>query len=305
MSVTIQIRRDTAANWTSENPGEGHSEQNPNPPLAIGEMGLETDTKKFKVGDGSTVWNSLGYWLGGGGSSVISGLTLSNNTGDSDHDIDIAVGEVDGMELSSILTKQIDAAWAAGDDAGGLFSGTVAADTWYSLFLIKKDSDGSIDAGFDTSVSAENIPTGYTAYRYIGSVLTDSSSNILPFTQYGDWFFWVTPILDINNATISTTSALYVLSAPPGRETVTFFHVGSWNVTTAYELNIYSPDVSDQTPSYTTTGAVIKTHHNNTTFVNSWQFAKTNTAAQVRARADANSTKLYLVTAGFIDTRGN
>ena len=46
----IQLRRDTAANWTSEDPT-----------LAAGEMGFETDTGKFKIGTGSTAWNSLLY----------------------------------------------------------------------------------------------------------------------------------------------------------------------------------------------------------------------------------------------------
>lgn len=50
MPVQIQFRRDTAANWTSNNPT-----------LAIGELGLETDTSQIKVGDGTTAWNSLGY----------------------------------------------------------------------------------------------------------------------------------------------------------------------------------------------------------------------------------------------------
>ena len=48
--TTIKIRRDTAANWTANNPI-----------LATGEPGLETDTKKIKYGDGSTAWNSLSY----------------------------------------------------------------------------------------------------------------------------------------------------------------------------------------------------------------------------------------------------
>jgi hypothetical protein len=39
----IRLRRDTAANWTSANPT-----------LLAGEMGVETDTRKYKVGDGST-----------------------------------------------------------------------------------------------------------------------------------------------------------------------------------------------------------------------------------------------------------
>jgi hypothetical protein len=43
MAVQIQIRRGTAANWTSANPT-----------LAEGELGYETDTGKLKAGDGST-----------------------------------------------------------------------------------------------------------------------------------------------------------------------------------------------------------------------------------------------------------
>ena len=50
MADQIQLRRDTAANWTSSNPT-----------LASGEIGLETDTDQFKVGDGTTAWTSLGY----------------------------------------------------------------------------------------------------------------------------------------------------------------------------------------------------------------------------------------------------
>lgn len=46
----IQVRRGTAASWASANPT-----------LAAGEWGYETDTKLYKIGDGSTVWNSLVY----------------------------------------------------------------------------------------------------------------------------------------------------------------------------------------------------------------------------------------------------
>jgi hypothetical protein len=60
----IQIRRDTAANWTSANPT-----------LAQGELGLETDTGKLKAGTGSTAWTSLGYYSLG---ILSSGITLTN-----------------------------------------------------------------------------------------------------------------------------------------------------------------------------------------------------------------------------------
>ncbi len=46
----IQLRRGTAAAWAAENPV-----------LDAGESGFETDTRKFKIGDGTTAWNSLQY----------------------------------------------------------------------------------------------------------------------------------------------------------------------------------------------------------------------------------------------------
>lgn len=51
--ATIRLKRDTAANWTANNPV-----------LALGEPGWETDNLKGKVGDGVTGWNSLPYSLG-------------------------------------------------------------------------------------------------------------------------------------------------------------------------------------------------------------------------------------------------
>ena len=52
MAVTIQTRRDDAADWATANPV-----------LALGEIGIETDTDKAKYGDGFTLWNDLEYWI--------------------------------------------------------------------------------------------------------------------------------------------------------------------------------------------------------------------------------------------------
>lgn len=54
MAIRIQLRRGTAAEWTAANPT-----------LLPGEVGVETDTGKLKIGDGSTQWNSLAYSPGG------------------------------------------------------------------------------------------------------------------------------------------------------------------------------------------------------------------------------------------------
>ena len=48
MAIRIQLRRDTAANWASANPI-----------LRAGELGIETDTNKFKIGTGVAAWNSI------------------------------------------------------------------------------------------------------------------------------------------------------------------------------------------------------------------------------------------------------
>ena len=50
MASIIQIRRDLAANWTSANPI-----------LASGEIGLETDTDQFKLGNGVDAWSVRPY----------------------------------------------------------------------------------------------------------------------------------------------------------------------------------------------------------------------------------------------------
>jgi hypothetical protein len=50
MAVQIQFRRGLASEWTAANTV-----------LAEGELGLETDTSRYKIGNGATAWTSLSY----------------------------------------------------------------------------------------------------------------------------------------------------------------------------------------------------------------------------------------------------
>ena len=68
MAVQIQLRRGTASQWTSTNPT-----------LAAGEIALETDTRKLKLGDGSTAWTSLAYFSAGSGD--ITGVDITAGDG--------------------------------------------------------------------------------------------------------------------------------------------------------------------------------------------------------------------------------
>ncbi len=66
MAVQIQLRRGTASEWTAVNPT-----------LAAGELVIETDTDKYKIGDGSTAWTSLGYSSLPSGSATLASPTFT------------------------------------------------------------------------------------------------------------------------------------------------------------------------------------------------------------------------------------
>ena len=65
MAIRIQLRRDTAANWTSSNPV-----------LRAGEFGIETDTLKFKIGNGSSTWTQIANYAN------VTDAGLSNSLND-------------------------------------------------------------------------------------------------------------------------------------------------------------------------------------------------------------------------------
>jgi hypothetical protein len=90
MSSIIQIKRGTATAWTSANPT-----------LNAGEMGFESDTKKMKVGDGSTAWTSLAYTTTDGDISGVTagtGLSGGGNSGAVTLAIDSTVATLTGSQ---------------------------------------------------------------------------------------------------------------------------------------------------------------------------------------------------------------
>ena len=118
--ITIKLRRGTAAQWAATNPV-----------LAEGEVGLETDTRKFKVGTGAAAWNSMQYWGGSGGGGAADFIDLGDvppsYAGQGGKYVKVKIGE-DGLEfgtltvaisdvtgLSSALSNLVPYAGASGD----------------------------------------------------------------------------------------------------------------------------------------------------------------------------------------------
>jgi|GEM_PF-3569951 len=240
--------------------------------------------------------------------SYLAGLQLSNGA-DADQDIDIAVGECRDsanscdLILASGLTKQLDAIFAAGTDAGGLFSGSAANSTGYHVFIIKKDSDDTIDVGFDTSSVAKNIPEGYTEYRRLGWIYTDGAgADIYGFTQIGDTFLWDNPFESVDEGNVDQqAAALKTMDVPVGLKVKALINV---RITDGGNPITYlsCPDANDEAPS--TSAAPLASIGGESNVV-SYMEVYTNTSAQIRVRGDTASVNEFdITTLGWIDRRG-
>lgn len=245
-----------------------------------------------------------------GGSSLprgyIDGCIIQNDATDPSHDINLLAGvcrdSTNQYDLATtgIFTKQLDGSWAIGSGVGAMDTGSIAAASWYHIWIIRRDSDATIDWLASLSATAPTMPVGWTAKRRVGSVLTDGSANIIPFTQFGDQFLWSVPVTDANAVAVGTTAILVTLSVPTG---IKVFPLLSFSYMFKTAVNIWgffsSPDVTDTLPA----AVYASTHYSS---FPGWQGVnlRTNTSGQIRARSNTAGSALYLITAGWTDPRG-
>lgn len=208
----------------------------------------------------------------------IAGYLISQDTGDTQHDIRFEHGEArdadntSNMIRTSHIIKQLDNTWAEGNNQGGRPSAvSLDPDTWYHCFIIGVPGVGSetalkVDAGFDTSITAANLLTdastfGYTKHRYVGSILTDSSAtpNITDFLarDYGSFreVVWVTLANDASLTSISDpSSGSITLRVPPNRRIRAVINVAGADASGG-DIIVYlrEPLQTDSTPETITT----------------------------------------------------
>jgi len=118
-TVRIQVRRGVAADWTSVNPI-----------LAAGEMGVETDTNKFKFGNGTGAWNTLAY-------------AASDSA---------AIGEISQDAINTALTMGSGLTKTYNDGANTI---TISVDS--SVVATKSYVDAAV-AGLSSSVDGTYVP---------------------------------------------------------------------------------------------------------------------------------------------------
>ena len=91
INTRIQLRNDLAATWDSKNPV-----------LKKGEIGIEIDTRKMKVGDGTTAWEALPY-MGADANDI---LAVINENRDTCTQIELTQGQTDADGLATITSPK-------------------------------------------------------------------------------------------------------------------------------------------------------------------------------------------------------
>lgn len=134
----IQVRRDTDANWTSANPT-----------LAAGEWGFETNTGKVKMGDGSTNWAGLTYFIPGVGAG---GSTIATDTiWDTKGDLAAATGADTAQKLAAGSNGKI-LVTASGQTTGLLWdTGYLGGLELVYKYTVAGSDKASIDTGADSA----------------------------------------------------------------------------------------------------------------------------------------------------------
>jgi len=161
MPVQIQLRNGTAAQWTAANPT-----------LAAGEVGIESDTKKQKFGDGTTAWNSLGY---AGGSGTVTGVTGTSpvaSSGGAAPAISLASGY--GDTLNPYASKTANQVLAAPNGTSGVpsFRALVSAD----IPTLNQNTTGTA-AGLSATLAVASGGTGQTTANTAFNALAPSQTS--------------------------------------------------------------------------------------------------------------------------------
>lgn len=238
---------------------------------------------------------------------AIYGLTYANGT-DATNDIDIAAGGC--MDSTgaywitlSAITKQLDASWAVGTNAGGLDTGSIGNSDYY-IWAIARSDTGVTDVLFSLSSTAPTMPANYDFKRLIGW-FKRVGATIVSFKTYelsggGLELLWSSPTLDIDlAATLTTSRRTDAVKVPLNLSTVALLNVSINDGSAGSLVYLYCPDLTDVAPSSTV--APLATSSNGSNNV-PWaiQRIRTSSAGLIAARASVATIDNYRVsTLGF------
>lgn len=262
--------------------------------------------------DTGTAWSQLGAPVSNQLVSQRASMTLANNgtatasfvtfpgavTSD-----DTTIGNRVILTLPATITKKPGTAWAVGSGNGCLDTGSVAAFTFYHVFVISRLDTGVVDILCSASATAPTMPANYTKKQRLGAIRTTwyptPGAEIYPFTQTGTEFRWATPTLDYTNATPGTSAVIATLAVPNGilaRALVNTMLSGGPNVVYLRALT-----ESDMAPSGTPVAPLGSTA-NESGAQTAQVWVTTDPAQRISFRGTANAP-VSLVTIGWVDVQ--
>ena len=152
----IQIRRGTAASWTSANPT-----------LAAGEFGFETDTNKLKCGNGTTAWTGLSYLNNDGditGVTAGTGISGGGTSGTVTVSIDTSV-TADLSTAQTLTNKTLTTPTITQGTSTPSFSAN-------AYTLVSGDAGKALLASNSSTAGTVYVPTNASVAYAIGTQIT-------------------------------------------------------------------------------------------------------------------------------------
>ena len=243
-------------------------------------------------------------------------ITISNNATDANNDIDFSAGNFQfsdgsGQVTATAMTKRLDATWSAGTNQGGLLNGTAvpkAINSTYHCYKIYNPTTGVEDSAFLLGVAGTApdptsvLPSGYTKFEDRGSILTDGSGNIRPFTQDKKYFTLTTPVLSQSLTLTANTRGSYAITTPLGKRTNANIHGTNVKNGSAYSQTWISDlNTTDIDPVLNGGFETLKGNMTYSSDNEIWR--KTNLTSQIGIRTNnsTSSTEIKIVTMGWED----
>lgn len=163
LNTTIILRNDVSTNWQSENPI-----------LTKGEIGIEINTKKIKIGDGVSDWNTLDY-AAGGSSAQVRGIDPSAT--DTEYELGTLWINSTTEGLFYLFSKEGSAQWkklVTEKDLENISDYITAEDLPDNIPSSKIEGLGTA-AGKDTGITAGSVPVVGPDGKLDSSIIPDSA----------------------------------------------------------------------------------------------------------------------------------
>ena len=233
-------------------------------------------------------------------------IILSNNTTNPNTHIDFAAGNFafsDGSSFANLsaITKRLDANWVVGTNQGGLDVGVKANSTRYYCYAIYNPTTLISDVIFSISApnnnggyTGSNMPSGFTKNRYIGTLATNVSGNVMQGTWNKDGYFeHNTPVIDFTGSITTSRVARTLTVKPNSRAVINVVYSSALPAGSISKLFLSDLNKADNS---------IERLSGNIGYKISGEFQiQTNSSSQIGTRTDNANNSIEISTIGFYD----